>query len=445
MKSYNHLAGGFLFTGIAASLSGINIFESPYSIAITAFGALIPDIDHPKSAIGRALTPISSWVNRKYGHRTITHSGLALMISTFIFALLEKMLIAQSAFSLIFFYAYSSHLVFDMMTLQGIPLLYPFYKNPFVIPGNPSFRIRTDDRKTETILFLLFLMLNLSLRPLFQNGFWTSYNRLFGTMHHLYAEFQQAKDLLSVEYFTRKGSQPFHGHGYCIDATENKATLIESDSFRVLDPKVEIIEKVIPEHTNKKYFYHVHSFENRPLDSLNKQFYNQMIAKIELKGNQPFKVIANRITSKQTYFKANLITDLWLEEIWEPIPLDTPFHFPNPRIARLQHELSTIQQKNQSLQQNWQNHLEEVNRIRQLTLQESDFALKEEYYTQYQNLLKSKPPQLDEAKEIGLAIEIQQLTHLEYLQQKEQQAKQRHPPQKQPTLVSGFITTITIE
>ena len=89
--------------------------------------------------------------------------------------------------------------------------------------------------------------------------------------------------------------------------------------------------------------------------------------------------------------------------------------------------------------------MEEVNRIRQLTLQESDFALKEEYYTQYQNLLKSKPPKLDEAKEIGLAIEIQQLTHLEYLQQKEQQAKQRHPSQKQPTLVSGFITTITIE
>jgi inner membrane protein len=58
-----------------------------------------------------------------------------------------------------------------MLTRQGIPLLYPFKKNPCVIPGNPKFRLRSMDFKTESLAFVLFIILAFSCKDFFANGF----------------------------------------------------------------------------------------------------------------------------------------------------------------------------------------------------------------------------------------------------------------------------------
>ena len=145
MKSPNHLLGGQVFTGLCCAVSEINVFESPTYIGLTAFISILPDIDLPKSVLGRLFHPISRWINRRYGHRTITHSVIALLAITAMVALLDHTMLHVGNLATITFFAYLSHLIFDMMTLQGVPLLYPFTKNPFVIPGNPSFRIHTGD------------------------------------------------------------------------------------------------------------------------------------------------------------------------------------------------------------------------------------------------------------------------------------------------------------
>ena len=88
----NHLAGGLVFTGFFAALANINILESPATIGAVLLGATLPDIDHPRSPIGRLFLPLSRYLNSRHGHRTLTHSLLGLGIFWLAAGLLEQTL-----------------------------------------------------------------------------------------------------------------------------------------------------------------------------------------------------------------------------------------------------------------------------------------------------------------------------------------------------------------
>ena len=128
MTAPNHIAGGIVFTGIFTSLWNVNIFSDPYYLAATIFVSLLPDIDTPKSIIGKPFYPISRWLYRKYGHRTITHSLLFCVILTLITYVFEKLNgIEHTHYSQIVFFAYFGHLLLDMFTTTGVPIIYPFW------------------------------------------------------------------------------------------------------------------------------------------------------------------------------------------------------------------------------------------------------------------------------------------------------------------------------
>ena len=165
MTGINHLTGGTVFTGIFCSLWNYNIFEKWEYLLATLVASILPDIDHKKSLIGRIFFPISFYISKKYGHRTITHSIFFLITATIIASLsLPKI------YTYIVFFGVFSHLVFDMLTISGVPLLYPFLKNPCVIPGNDNYRIRTGDIKTEGVFLIGFICSLVFLQPLFNQG-----------------------------------------------------------------------------------------------------------------------------------------------------------------------------------------------------------------------------------------------------------------------------------
>ncbi len=60
MTAPNHIAGGIVFTGIFTSLWNINIFTDPYYITATVIFSLLPDIDTPKSIIGKPFYPFQN-------------------------------------------------------------------------------------------------------------------------------------------------------------------------------------------------------------------------------------------------------------------------------------------------------------------------------------------------------------------------------------------------
>ena len=117
MSGVNHLAGGVVFTGIYLSLADINIFSSVHFLFFTALFSLLPDIDHSSSIIGKPLYPLSNYLDRKFGHRTITHSLICYISLIFIVRILELIFTGkpEGTVTHIFIWAYASHLILDML------------------------------------------------------------------------------------------------------------------------------------------------------------------------------------------------------------------------------------------------------------------------------------------------------------------------------------------
>lgn len=186
MQSFNHVAGGFALTGIFASFADVNIYEHFDTMAVVWIAAILPDIDHTRSLIGKAAYPLAQWLSRHYGHRTITHSIFFYLAVVVLIKGIDNLFHVHYALPVAL--ALGSHLIFDMCTRQGIPLFYPFSKRPAVLPANPKLRLSVNDYRSEVIVFLLFCCLNLFAYPLMASGFWTKYNRSFMTFDHLERE-----------------------------------------------------------------------------------------------------------------------------------------------------------------------------------------------------------------------------------------------------------------
>lgn len=118
---------------------------SPVELSLCSIGSLLPDIDTTRSFIGRVLFPISSIIEKKIGHRGVTHS--LLFSSIFFFALLPF----SFRFAFALWMGYVGHLLADMLTISGVPLLYPA-SYICVMPGNDDYRIRTGTWKEFVLL-----------------------------------------------------------------------------------------------------------------------------------------------------------------------------------------------------------------------------------------------------------------------------------------------------
>lgn len=118
MTGKTHILGG-----IAASLAYAQMTNHDPIIMVSAgiVGALLPDICHGGSKIGRKLPILSKLVNMLFGHRTFTHSLLFLVM----FAWLLNSFIPNDAVKAGFLAGMVSHYVLDMATKNGIKLFFP--------------------------------------------------------------------------------------------------------------------------------------------------------------------------------------------------------------------------------------------------------------------------------------------------------------------------------
>jgi inner membrane protein len=117
MMGGSHLLLGLGAWSAAAPLLGTR--AEPFGLALAALGALLPDIDHPGSWVGRRLLPVSVPLAAVFGHRGLTHSLLA--VGGGILALRVEGL-GWGAPPLAV--GYLSHLVGDLVS-GGVPLLWP--------------------------------------------------------------------------------------------------------------------------------------------------------------------------------------------------------------------------------------------------------------------------------------------------------------------------------
>ena len=118
MLFYTHLTFSFL---VGILLSKIINITHPISYFIfILIGTLIPDLDHSNSKLGNKLKFFSKTIELLFGRRGLMHTiYLSLLISGIIYFFLNK------EYGLSMFIGYTSHLILDGFTKEGVNILQP--------------------------------------------------------------------------------------------------------------------------------------------------------------------------------------------------------------------------------------------------------------------------------------------------------------------------------
>ncbi|MGN6247365.1 MAG: metal-dependent hydrolase [Ginsengibacter sp.] len=398
MSGSNHVAGGTVFTGIFLSMYDINIFSSPNYIFFTVFFALLPDVDHVKSFIGKLFYPIAKYLNRKFGHRTITHSLIFYLVGYVIVAFIEKALTKGTIISRIYLWAYGSHLIFDMLTKQGVPLFYPFKKNPCVIPANPAYRFRGSDFKTEATIFLVFFMIGFTCKNLFAHGFWNTYNRAFDNVKHVYEESRKYDGVIKVKFRTAQRS----GEAVLISATTSKLLLFSDGFFTLTDN--DKIATLTPIRSNIRLSEIDFSFSNISIDSLQKLIKDKPLKTIKLQAILPISYYKDHAPQSGT----SVSLDYVFNPVFESTNVDSTDENIQKEISLLELQIAT---NNRTLSAYQDRKEQALNRLRQNEIQinSKDLAVKEEAvksHAQFQKEVENLNPPLDNSKALNIRREF---------------------------------------
>ena len=147
MTKTHSLSAAYFSLVFISSKIALNFFPvKPYIfIGASIIAATFPDIDIPTSKIGRLFYPISKFINKFFGHRTITHSLLGCCIFSFgIYKLLHifnfnPYIYVNFLYGALF--GYIIHILGDILTNKGVQLFYPFKRRvrfPITFPTGGS-------------------------------------------------------------------------------------------------------------------------------------------------------------------------------------------------------------------------------------------------------------------------------------------------------------------
>ena len=149
MEGKTHIVGSLAAGALYLNLGGAVGHEALFFGSL-ALGALIPDIDHTGSLIGRKVPLIDNIINTVFGHRSFTHSLLFLVLAFFLFQQTSWPKDIELGILMGMF----SHMVLDMLTKQGVKFLWPL-KIEIGIPGG----IRTGGAIEQGFFIVLVIYL----------------------------------------------------------------------------------------------------------------------------------------------------------------------------------------------------------------------------------------------------------------------------------------------
>ncbi|WP_103108107.1 metal-dependent hydrolase [Brevibacillus reuszeri] len=101
---------------VLGAIAGYYAYPSWKGSVIGATMALLPDIDQARSKLGNMVRTVSRAVQKGFGHRTITHSWVILLV--------PALLLGDSPAAMAALWGILSHLISDML-VGRIQLLWP--------------------------------------------------------------------------------------------------------------------------------------------------------------------------------------------------------------------------------------------------------------------------------------------------------------------------------
>jgi inner membrane protein len=142
MRGYTHLSTALFFALIYLVFikPQPHVYQTLLFLAITIFGALIPDIDAARSKMGKRFKLIAFF----FEHRGFWHSGILGIFLGIAFHLIAP------RYTVAILIGYFSHLLLDSTTKAGVALFWPSkikFRGPFV-----------SGKLTDKIIFLITIV-----------------------------------------------------------------------------------------------------------------------------------------------------------------------------------------------------------------------------------------------------------------------------------------------
>lgn len=231
MTAGTHLATAAL---TASALRGFGLEVGfPEALAL-AWGSLMPDLDTTTSGPGKFARPLSSWLERRFGHRTLTHSLPFLLALALLLYPLWKV---NPAVCWAFLWGYAGHLLLDTLNVNGVPLLWP-WRVQFWMFASRDWRIRYGSPQEATLA--LFLALGgFALWPLSGDGFDTAFRRLVASPETAvvdYLKWREEREVWAeLKGFNRESQEALEGRFRVVEAVGREGILIEDELGRTLE------------------------------------------------------------------------------------------------------------------------------------------------------------------------------------------------------------------
>ncbi|MEA3494257.1 MAG: metal-dependent hydrolase [Candidatus Margulisiibacteriota bacterium] len=280
MLAPTHSVFGIFLTLIILAVFGVQWSLHWTIILFAILGAVMPDIDHPKSIIGKLFYFISAPIERRYGHRTITHSLIGLAIFTVIFAVIIGLIsfLPQisawgwtdlpirwiAAFSI----SYFSHLVLDMFNRRGSQMFWPDPGRD-VIPRNQRFRIKSGSR-TEIIVFIVLLALMFLAFPISKYGPASTVRWLLATSGSAIEEFKTSDTVSYLEFkgYFKNTKQPVEGRAEILGVQNKRLIILLKDDGQIYTISDELASDILAEKMRVEK-------SNKPLKVEKREFKNE--------------------------------------------------------------------------------------------------------------------------------------------------------------------------
>ncbi len=114
----------------------------PLPLGLAILGSQLPDLDTTESTIGKIFFPISSWIEDRFPHRSITHSLLATGVIAVVSLLLGHFLLLDLKTAAALPLGHLLSCFSDTFTKQGVQLFYPVPAWAVSV-SNPRRRLKT--------------------------------------------------------------------------------------------------------------------------------------------------------------------------------------------------------------------------------------------------------------------------------------------------------------
>jgi len=170
-----HLLGGILVgvsalkvmnevTGITPNITSIE--NMTFMLGAMA-GSLFPDIDCRNSYIGRRARISSTIISGLFEHRGATHAPIIVTLFTAFLYLISKNFLPYPFIKTLligFYIGNLTHILLDMITKGGVPLLFPFTKTKFNLT-----KIKTGSIGEMVIFFIMIIAFVFEVKGFFLN------------------------------------------------------------------------------------------------------------------------------------------------------------------------------------------------------------------------------------------------------------------------------------